>query len=78
VIWLKVVGIVLVVLAFDIAVGAGALIAVSLLSTARRLILWIGVGSLGFGLLSAAAGVLFVSKAYKWHGNSPWRSLPKG
>jgi hypothetical protein len=77
-IWLKVVGIVLVVLAFDIAVGAGALIAVSLLSTARRLVLWIGVGSLGFGLLSAVAGVLFVNRAYKWHGDSNWRSLPKG
>jgi len=75
VIWLKVVGVVLVVLACDVAVGAGALIAVSLLSTARHLVLWIGVGSLGFGLLSAAAGVLFVNRAYKWDGDSPWRSL---
>ena len=77
-VWLKVVGIVLVVLACDLAVGAGALIAAGLLSSAGRVALWAGVGSLGSGLLSLTAGLFFVNRAHKWHGAPPWRSLPKG
>jgi len=75
---LKVAGIVLVVLACDLVVGAGALIAASRLSSAGRVALWVGVGSLGFGLLCVRAGLLFVNRAYKWHAGSPWRSLPEG
>ena len=75
---LKVVGTVLVVLACDLAVGAAALIAASLLSGAGRVVLWVGVGALGSGLLSVTAGLFFVNRAYKWRGVPPWRSLPKG
>jgi hypothetical protein len=77
-VWLKVVGIVLVVLACDLAVGAGALIVASLFSSAGRVAFWVGVGSLGSGLLFVTTGLFFVNRAYKWHGAPPWRSLPKG
>jgi hypothetical protein len=77
-VWLKVVGTVLVVLAGDLAAGAAALIAAGLLSSAGRVALWVGVGALGSGLLSVTAGLFFVNRAYKWNGAPPWRSLRKG
>jgi len=70
-VWLKVVGSVLVVLACDLAVGAAALIAASLLSSAGRVVLWVGVGSLGSGLLFVTTGLFFVNRAYKWHDTPP-------
>ena len=29
-------------------------------------------------LLCVTAGLLFVNRAYKWHAESPWRSVPEG
>jgi len=73
----KVVGTVLVVSrGCDLAVGAVALIAASLLSGAGRVALWVGVGALGSGLLSVTAGLFFVNRAYKWRGVSAMEIAP--
>jgi uncharacterized membrane protein len=78
IVWLKVIGIVLVVLACDLAVGAAALITASLLRSADRVALWVGVGSLGFGFFCVTTGLLFVNRAYRWQAESTLKVAPEG
>lgn len=72
ILWLKNLGIGLVVIASLLAGLAGVLIAANLLGGAGRSALWVGLGSFGFALAYGTIGLLLVNRAYKWHDAPPW------
>ena len=72
IVWLKSLGIALIIFAFLIGAVSSILITASAYHSGGGSALWIGLGLMGSGLVFIAIGAFLVNRSYKWHDGWPW------